>query len=91
VSDVKATERSLSALEADAVAIIRLNQATPSKEVRRKWRVGRWRFTYSRRSKDNLWGRFGGGWNWKLGFQAGGRTVILALLVASLTISRERP
>jgi hypothetical protein len=49
-----------------------------------------WRFVYNRRSKDNLWGRFGGGWNWELGFQAGGRTVIVNLLVASVRIERKR-
>lgn len=27
------------------------------------------------------WDRFGGGWNWKLGFQIGGKTLIVNLLV----------
>ena len=46
---------------------------------------------YSRRSADSPMGRFGGGWQWNVGVQVGGRTVILNLLVAELIISiRER-
>lgn len=33
-------------------------------------------------------GRFGGGWQWKLGLQGGGRTLIVNLLVASLRFYR---
>lgn len=33
-----------------------------------------------------LFGRFGGGWNWKLGFQAGGKTLIISLLVFSIRV-----
>lgn len=40
--------------------------------------------------KKKYWGRFGGGWNWKLGFQAGGKTVILNLLVFSIIIEFGR-
>jgi len=49
--------------------------------------IGRLLVELSMRKADGFMGRFGGGWNWKLGFQAGGRTVIFALLVASLRIS----
>ena len=42
------------------------------------------------RSKSNSWGRFGGGWNWKLGFQAGGSTIIISLLIAELRIDRYK-
>lgn len=31
-------------------------------------------------------GRFGGGWNWKVGFQIGGRTLIISLLIGSIRI-----
>ena len=34
-------------------------------------------------------GRFGGGWQWKLGFQIGGRTLIVSLLVADLIFTLE--
>jgi hypothetical protein len=44
--------------------------------------------TYERKSRHDLHGRFGGGWQWKLGFQAGGRTLILHLLVASVRFYR---
>jgi hypothetical protein len=50
---------------------------------------GRYLFQYSHRSKENLMGRFGGGWNWNLGFQASGSTLILNLLVASLRITKQ--
>lgn len=50
--------------------------------------------TYSRRSSKAPCGRFGGGWQWKVGVQAGGSrdrgTVLVSLLVAELTI-RRRP
>lgn len=35
-------------------------------------------------------GRFGGGWNWKLGLQAGGRTLIIYLLWGAIIIDREK-
>lgn len=47
---------------------------------------GKWNIRYSHRSKNNFWGRFGGGWNWKLGIQIGGSTIIMSLLIAEITI-----
>ena len=44
------------------------------------------------RSRKSLWGRFGGGWNWKLGIQAGGTTIIFSMLICEVTFylqSRE--
>jgi len=38
------------------------------------------------RSKNSIMGRFGGGWNWKLGLQAGERTLIISLLVLDVRI-----
>lgn len=72
------------------IDVVRLNKATPSLEVKRDWRWGRWEFSYRRRSSKNLWGRFGGGWNWKFGFDIGGTAVILNLLVSTLRISRAK-
>lgn len=45
-----------------------------------------------RRPADSLAGRFGGGWQWKLGVQAsrGFRTVIVSLVVLSVRIERGR-
>lgn len=36
------------------------------------------------RKRSNLTGRFGGGWNWAMGFEAGGTTLILSCLVFML-------
>lgn len=40
------------------------------------------------RRRDGVMGRFGGGWNWKCGFQLGGKTLIISLLVCELSIRR---
>ena len=45
---------------------------------------------FEMRSKDNFMGRFGGGWQWKLGFQASKTSIIISLLVAELSISWYR-
>jgi len=39
---------------------------------------------------NNLWGRFGGGWNWKFGFQIGGNTLIISLLICEIRFDRIR-
>lgn len=57
-------------------------------EICESWQLGSWIVTLSKRATDGLMGRFGGGWNWKLGFQAGGNTVIISLLIAELRIER---
>lgn len=63
-----------------------------SSSVYRKLTIGRLCIAYSRRSKDELWGRFGGGWNWKLGLQAGYTTLVINLLICSITIAiLQRP
>ena len=46
--------------------------------------------TYTRKSRNAPMGRFGGGWNWNLGFQAGGRTVIINLLTVNIRIERKK-
>ncbi len=62
-----------------------------AKRVTRSVSIGRWTVKYERRFRSNLLGRFGGGWNWKLGVQAGGNTMIVNLLVCTLRISRATP
>jgi hypothetical protein len=54
------------------------------------WRreIAGWKVTYQRRAKGSPMGRFGGGWQWNVGVQAGGRTAIVNLAVASLRIER---
>lgn len=41
---------------------------------------------YGWRGTDGM-GRFGGGWNWNLGIQIGGKTILLSLLFGTITIS----
>lgn len=42
--------------------------------------------TIEMRSSKAFMGRFGGGWNWKLGFQAGGSSIIFNLLIFDIRI-----
>ena len=56
-------------------------------EIRWQRMLGPLKFDFYWRSKKG-WGRFGGGWNWKLGFQVGGKTILVSMLVCELTISR---
>ena len=57
------------------------------------WKRQWWRVEvgFSWKSSDSIFGRFGGGWNWKLGFQAGGGTVIISLLIFSLSLRITEP
>ncbi len=59
------------------------------KGIIKKMRIGALSITFKFKSKDNFMGRFGGGWNWKLGFQAGGKTIIFNLLICSLIFNFE--
>ena len=52
--------------------------------IRRK--IGRLEICFKWRKKCPFWGRFGGGWNWELGFQAGGRTLLVNLIFCSLVL-----
>ena len=76
--------------ESGIIAMCRLNTLVGREGVQRIVRLWRLEVRYERRFKSNLWGRFGGGWNWKLGIQAGRRTVIVNLLVSSLTFTVRR-
>jgi hypothetical protein len=60
---------------------------------RKRAYIGRLLVEVSMRRADGFMGRFGGGWNWKFGFQIGGRTIIFSLLVADLRLSllKEKP
>lgn len=74
----------LTPLERFYLTVIRRNQKTPLLQVKKEVTLGRLRMVFDWRSPKNLWGRFGGGWNWKLGIQCGGATVIINLLIFSL-------
>lgn len=58
--------------------------------IKREWRLLGREVKYSRRSANELFGRFGGGWNWKIGVQWGKNTVLFSLLVSELRIDRKR-
>lgn len=45
---------------------------------------------FQQRSKKNLWGRFGGGWNFKLGIDGGGwSSWIINLCIMSIRFGRQ--
>ena len=56
------------------------------KDVIKTLHIGNLIIKYKKRPRGFL-GRFGGGWNWKIGIQGGGKTVILSLLVFSLVFN----
>lgn len=71
-------------------SLLKINAAYPVKyNIDKRGSLAGWEFHFSARSKDNLWGRFGGGWDWKLGVQGGGNTFIISLLIADLRISKS--
>jgi hypothetical protein len=58
---------------------------------RRDWQVGRVKVGFRHRPPSERMGRFGGGWQWEVGFQAGNLSrargcVIVNLLVASVRV-----
>jgi hypothetical protein len=70
------------------LGIMRLNQSWPKQEIRRSWQIGRLSVGFVWKSRKNLMGRFGGGWNWRIGIQAGSwRSVIVSLLICSVRIN----
>ena len=77
--------------EAGAIALMRYNQMTRKTEITKQLSIGRLKIVFNWRSSKNLMGRFGGGWNWKVGIMIGGHSVILNLLVFSLRFSWNKP
>jgi len=78
--------------EQGIVAIVRYNKIRKLGWVNMVWDVGPWRIKYEKRPVSDLWGRFGGGWQWEVGICAstGFRTVIVNLLVCSVRITRRK-
>lgn len=58
-----------------------------TKEINRERRIGRVIVSFHWRAKDNLWGRFGGGWNWRLGFQASRSSIVFWFFIFSIGFS----
>lgn len=74
----------ISDYEKAIIGVIHMNQAEKRQEIRKQFHLSRLEMTFHWQSKKSLWGRFGGGWNWILGFEAAGRTIIFNLLICSL-------
>jgi len=71
------------------LAICALNQLEKKREIRKRFVIGNLHITFHWQSSKSLWGRFGGGWQWALGFEASKRTLLLNCLVFSLMIWKE--
>jgi hypothetical protein len=52
--------------------------------VKKTGQVGRLAVTFHWRSSQGIWGRFGGGWQWVVGIEVGGSTVLFNLLFCTL-------
>lgn len=59
-------------------------------EFKAEWLIAGRKVQLHCRPTDSVWGRFGGGWNWEIGVQVGGSTVLVNLLVCSLRIDRAK-
>lgn len=80
----------LSQAEADGIlALSALNKLEKKRDIRKIFYIGKFKITFHRGDKNSMWGRFGGGWQWKLGFQASKSTLLLNCLVFSLMIYKE--
>lgn len=80
--------KGLTEKEKSIINIVRLNEFLKKDEIIKYWIIGNCKITFHWQSKNNMWGRFGGGWNWKLGFQAGGSTLIISLLIFDVTFRK---
>ena len=69
------------------IGVVRMNRTEPKREWQRKWRIGRVRISAHGGSRHNFWGRFGGGWQWALGFEACRSTINLNLLICSVMVT----
>lgn len=89
VKQLKATGI-LSNTEAKGIlAICALNKLEKKKEIRKRFYIGNICFSFHWQSNKSLWGRFGGGWQWALGFEATKSTLLLNCLIFSLMIYRR--
>ena len=72
------------------LALAALNKLEKRKEVYKRFRICNLNISFHARSSKNLWGRFGGGWQWALGFEASKSTLLLNCLVFTIMIWREK-
>ena len=72
------------------LSLVALNKLWPKDEIVKKWSVLGLEIKFRWRSKKNLWGRFGGGWNWALGFEASGSSINIMLLIFTIGIHKPK-
>ena len=62
----------------------------PTYQINKSWQLGRLKVRFSKRGPSGM-GRFGAGWNYKIGVQwSSWRYVYFSLLVAELFVSFEK-
>jgi hypothetical protein len=84
-------DRVLSQTEQNVIlAICALNKLENKKEFYKKITFGKLNISLRWRSSKCFWGRFGGGWQWALGFEMGSRTINLNCLIFNILIWREK-
>ncbi len=77
--------------ERGILAICKLNKIFPPRyEINKQILIGKFDIRIEKRSKNNLWGRFGGGWNWVLGIEVGKTTIIINWLIGQIIIRKRR-
>lgn len=88
------TQQRLTDKELGIIGVVRLGERMRAHEKSKRMRItynwvilSRLKVQFSWRSSKCLWGRFGGGWQWALGFEASRSCVILNLLICSVRIS----
>jgi len=72
------------------LAICALNKLERKREIHKRFKLGNLQFSFHWGDKKSMWGRFGGGWQWALGFEFSGQTLLLNCLVFSLVVSKQR-
>ena len=72
------------------LSIMALNKLAPKYEIVKRWSILGFEIKFRWRSKKNLWGRFGGGWNWALGFEASGSSINIMLLIFTIGIHKPK-
>ena len=72
------------------LSMVALNKLWPKDEIVKRWSVLGFEIKFRWRSKNNLWGRFGGGWNWALGFEASGSSINIMLLIFTIGIHKPK-
>jgi hypothetical protein len=57
--------------------------------IEKVWHAPGYNVSFSYRSSKRWMGRFGGGWNWALGFKVGSTCLLLECLVFQIMISKR--